>query len=266
MTRRVFGSALLAATLPVRAAETRATRGKRLLQDAIAALGGDAFLRMRDRKESGRAYTFYRDRLTGLSVARLYTRYTDHPEPGKLGLFERHTFGKKGESSVLFLDGQGFEVTFRGARPLPDETVERYFITTRHNFFYILRQRLQEPDLVFEHAGSLIVENQPVEVLDIFDSENENVKVYLNASTKLPVQQQFYRRDPIIHDRVQELTHYSKYKSLPGGVVWPLNLQRERDTEKITEIYDDSIEINAGLPDDLFRLPSGIEILRKEKS
>lgn len=266
MTRRVFGAAALAAALPARAAETRAVRGKRLLDESVVALGGSAFVTMRDRKETGRAYTFYRERLSGLSVARTYTRYIDNPDPGKLGVMERQTYGKKEDSATLFLDGQGFDVTFRGARPLPDQTLERYYLSTRHSYFYILRQRLKEPGMIFEHGGNEVLENQPVELLDIFDDQNDNVRVYLNSSTKLPVQQRWFRRDPANRDRIEEMTRFSKFKTSSGGVMWPMNLQRERDTEKIAEIYDDSVEVNSGLTDDLFRLPSGMELLKKQKS
>ncbi len=264
MTRRVFTA--LAAALPLRAAETRAAKGKRLLDEAVAALGGERFLKMRDRKETGRAYTFYNEQLTGLSIAHIYTRYTDNPEPSKLGLMERQTYGKKEDSATLFLDGQGFEVTFRGARPLPDALLERYFLTTRNNFLYIVRQRLKEPNLTFEHSGSEIVENQPVEILDIFDEENNNVTVYLNSSTKLPIRQKFYRRDPVNKYKIEEVTRYSKFKRTESGVLWPLNLQRERDTEKLTEIYDDTITIDSGIPDNFFKLPNDIQILKKPKS
>ena len=41
----------------------------------IYALGGDAFRNMRTRTETGRAYSFYREQLSGLSVARIYTKY-----------------------------------------------------------------------------------------------------------------------------------------------------------------------------------------------
>ena len=49
-------------------------RAKQVIDDAIAALGGDRFLNMEDRTESGRAYSFYNDRLSGLSIAKIYTR------------------------------------------------------------------------------------------------------------------------------------------------------------------------------------------------
>ena len=51
------------------AAETAQQRGKRVVDEALAALGGPAFLKMEDRLETGRAYSFYNGELNGLSVA-----------------------------------------------------------------------------------------------------------------------------------------------------------------------------------------------------
>src|SRR5947209_9571392 len=78
-------------------------RGKNLIDDAIQALGGDKFLKMEDRIESGRAYSFYREEISGLSIAKMYTRYITIAQ-GKsgeqLGLRERQSFGKNEDSSV----------------------------------------------------------------------------------------------------------------------------------------------------------------------
>src|SRR5882762_4585630 len=78
---------------PASAAETRQERAKRVIHEALKALGGDAFLHMEDRVEFGRAYSFYREQLTGLSVAKIYTRYLT-PAPGQLAVRERDSFGK----------------------------------------------------------------------------------------------------------------------------------------------------------------------------
>ena len=68
MTRRTFALSFVAGKLA--AAETAGDRGKRIIDKTIDALGGDAFRNMRTRTEIGRASSFYRDRLTGFSVAR----------------------------------------------------------------------------------------------------------------------------------------------------------------------------------------------------
>src|SRR5580658_1278348 len=51
-------------------------RAKKAIDDAVEALGGQRFLTMQDRVESGRAYSFYRDKISGLSIATIYTEYT----------------------------------------------------------------------------------------------------------------------------------------------------------------------------------------------
>jgi hypothetical protein len=240
--------------------DARIRKGKLAIDEVIAALGGQNFLTMRNRVERGRAYSFYREQVTGLSIATIYTEYAGDPEPGKLGLRERQAFGKKEDSAILFLDGQGFDVTFRGARPLPEKQLERYFLSTRHNIFYVLRQRLKEPGLFFEYVGLDVIENQTVNIIDVIDDNNEKITVWVNANTHLPVRQRWYRRDEANGDKFEEVTRFTKYHQ-SGGVTWPMSLQRERDTEKIAEIYDEHVTINADLKAGLFTLPSGIPIL-----
>ena len=53
--------------------------------------------------------------------------------------------------------------------------------TTLHYIY--LHQRLNEPGIEFEARGSDVIENQPVEALDIFDAENRNVTVWVNSTT-----------------------------------------------------------------------------------
>ena len=67
---------------------------------------------------------------------------------------ERQTFGKDEDYYVLFTDNNGYMVTFRGARPMPTERYTRWIETTRRNIFYILRNRLKEPGMIFESQGS----------------------------------------------------------------------------------------------------------------
>src|SRR5579862_121976 len=255
------------AAMAVARAETNLERGKRVVDQAITALGGDTFLHMQDRVESGRAFSFYREELNGLSIARIYTRYLIRPEPptaGFLGVREREAFGKREDSAVLFLEGEGYDVTFRGARPLSEEVLQRFKESTLRNVFYILRQRLGEPGLILESRGSDVVENQPVDIVDITDIDNRTVTVYFNQITHLPARQVTYRRDPKTKDRVEEVTRFSKFRDV-NGVQWPFDIQRERDGEKIYQMFSDKVEINQGLTDNLFTLPSNIKILGKPK-
>lgn len=258
--------ALAVALVPLDA-ETSQERGKRIVDKAVVALGGNNFLQMQDRVESGRAYSFYREKLSGLSIARIYTRYLIRPEPpqsGFLGVREREAFGKKQDSAVLFIEGGGYNVTFRGARPLADDVLERFKESTLRNVFYILRQRLGEPGLILDSRGTDVVENQPVDIVDIVDADNRTITVSFNQITHLPAKQVTYRRDPKTKERIEEVTRFSKYRRVEG-VMWPYDIQRERDGEKIYQMFSESVAINKGLTDNLFTLPSDMKILKKPK-
>jgi hypothetical protein len=253
---------------PAAAAETAQDRGKRVVYEALQALGGDAFLRMEDRVESGRAYSFHSGQLSGLAVAKIYTRYiTQPPTPARGAIYmrEREGLGKDEFQTFLFREDGGWEITFRGAQPLPDERVTNFKDSTRRNIFYILHNRLKEPGLAFYSQGSDRWENRPVEKVEITDAENTMVTVYFDQSSKLPVRQVFRRRNNEYKDFDTEVSLFAKYRDVGGGVQWPFDIRRDRNGDKIFEMFSESVEINKGLKDDLFTLPANVKMLPKAK-
>ena len=155
MTRRQLLALFPAAA--ARAQTERTRRGREIVNQVLAALGGEKFLAMEDRTEAGRMYSFYREELRGLSKATLYTRYLTPskgaPE-GKVYTRERQSFyrdAKKEDYAILFDEESGWSITFRGATPLAPDVLNRYHDTTLRNIFYILRQRLEEPGMIRIH-------------------------------------------------------------------------------------------------------------------
>lgn len=249
-------------------AETRQEKGKRIVDQALEALGGNAFLQMQDRIEFGRAYSFYRREINGLSLAHIYTRYLTAPNPpipGDLEVRERQTFGKDESDIILLTEKQGWEITFRGARPVEDRQYDNFKDSTLKNFFYILRQRLNEPGLTFYAQDSDFYENRPVDIVDITDADNNTVTVTFDQLSHLPVKQSFRRRNPDYHDFDTEVTIWAKFRDVGNGVKWPFDTRRERNGEKIFELYSDSVVINQDLKDNLFTLPGNVKLLPKPK-
>ena len=258
--------AVAAASVLVLQAETAQEKGKRIVNECLDALGGDRYLKMENREETGRAYSFYREQLSGLSIAKIYTRYyagaqnTAH----ELAQRERENFGKKEDYGVLFTEKEAWDITYRGARPIPSDRFERYKETTLRDIFYILRVRLHEPGMIFEARGSDVIENSPVEIVDITDADNQTTTVYFHQITKLPVRQVFFRRDEVTKDRNEEVTRYTKYRDAGGGQ-WPFAIQRDRNGEKIYEIFSDSVKVdNPKEPESLYSLPSTLKLLKPE--
>ncbi|MGO9242316.1 MAG: hypothetical protein ACLQBJ_16055 [Bryobacteraceae bacterium] len=263
------GAAVCAAFSPVRAAapapaEDPAAKGREVVMQSLAALGGDLFLAMRDRIEDGRAYSFFNEKLSGLSLARIYTRYLTPPDPPAvafIGQRERQVFGKDETAYVLLDENRGFNVTYRGAKPIQDPDYARYRESLLHNIFYILRMRLKEPGMGFESRGLDLYNNVPVDVVDIYDNDNRTVTVYFDEMTHYPVRQLWYQRNQITHDRDEEVTVFSKFRDTQG-VKWPWVTLRERNGERIYEIFCESVKIDTGVTDEKFTLPANMKIIQ----
>ena len=137
---------LLPATLRL-SAQTRQERGRQLMEECLKALGGHRFLQIQDIVQYGRAYSFYRQNMRGLAKMTLYQHFGPMKEdagPEWLPVSRREVFTEKGDYFNLYRNGEGFEVTFRGARPLPTERISRYREAARRDIFYFLRYRLDE--------------------------------------------------------------------------------------------------------------------------
>jgi hypothetical protein len=247
-------------------AETQIERGRKIVDEAIAALGGEKFLKIQNRVETGRAYSFYREQLSGLARATIYTRYLSDPgTAAKLAQQERQSFGKDEDYLILFLEDKGYQVTFRGAKPLTLERWERYFESARRNVFYIFRNRLKEPGMILEHRGSSVWLNTPVETVDITDADNNVVTVHFHRTTKLPVRQVYVRRDVKTKARDEYSTIFSKYRDVGDGIQWPFNMLSERNGEKVFELFSDTVAVNQNLDDSLFKLGAATKVLPADK-
>jgi hypothetical protein len=263
--RRALVVLLAVAALSPAADETRQERAKRVVNEALLALGGDAFLHMQDRVESGRAYSFYRERISGLSYATIYTRYLN-PVPGKVMVRERELFGKdQDQGSLLFTEDGAWDISFHGVRPFDDKRWASYQDSTLRGIFYILRQRLNEPGLMLYSQGTDFYERMPVEVVDITDAGGVTVTVDFDQITKLPSRQTYRRRNEQFKDFDTEVTSFAKYRQIRGGVKWPYDVRRERNGEKIYEMYSESVEIGKNLKDNLFSIPANAKMLPKDK-
>jgi hypothetical protein len=245
-----------AAPRAAKPADSRQEQGKQLVLESLQVLGGDAFLKVRNLTLEGRAYSFYRQNLSGLAV---FTRYENF-EPMQadaaadwLPVSRRDVYTEEGDYYALYKNGQGWEVTFRGARPLPEERIDEYRDAMRRNYFYFLRYRLDEPDLYFYYKGTEIINNVPTDAVEISDRDGESITVYLRMSDHLPLQQVYLRRDRKTRVPYEEKSIYSKYRTV-DGVMIPWNIRQERDGDKVFEFFGRAAAINQDLNAALFEL------------
>lgn len=243
-------------------AQTSAERGKQIVDQSIAAMGGDRFLHMQNRVERGRIYAFFRDQLSGLDVATIYVQYLSAKPAKGLAVREREVLGKKQDYSYLFLENQGWDITYRGARPLDDERWDRYVRTTGQDILYILKVRHDEPGITYDYVGSDVYLSTHVEIVDITDANDHTVRVYFDHNTLLPVRETFTWLDPETRQRNDESTQFDKWRNA-GGVMCPFTVERERNGYKTYQMFATSVQVDQELPANIFDLPAGAKVLKK---
>ncbi len=251
------------AQTPALPPEPSQIKGKQMIDKAVTALGDTAFLHLRSITSYGRVYGFFHDQLNGLDIARIYREYDDSAPAKGLGVKEREVMGKKQDYSYLYLSDQAFDITFRGARPIPDENWQKYVRATHNDILYILRFRLNEPGISFDYIGSDVLLSNHVEIVEVSDASDLTIRVYFDHNTMLPLRQTYTWLDPVTHERNEEVTVYDKWRNVGFGIMWPFSIERERNGYKIYQSFCESVQANAALPAKIFDLPPGATILKK---
>ena len=163
------------------AAETRQERASAWINEALQALGGDAFLPCRTAWKPVAPTPFTARSCRPVHREDLYP-IPRRPCPARFASASGRPSARTRTAPCCSPENGGMEITFRGARPL--ETALQQLRTARvRNILYILRQRLKEPGLIFYSHGSDIWENRPVEIVDITDADNLTVR---STSTSPP--------------------------------------------------------------------------------
>lgn len=256
-------SLLSAAPSLVAQADSSSPKAKQVIDQAIAALGGDRFLHMQNRVARGRVYAFFHDRLSGLDVTTIYTEYLPERPAKGLAQRERELLGKKQDYSYLFLPDQGWDVTFRGARPIPDESWQGYLRNVENDILYILKVRRNEPGMIFDYIGTDVYLSNHVEIVDITDAQSRTVRVYFDHNTMRPIHETFTWLDPDTKQHNDETVEYDKYRDAGDGIMWPYMIERERNGYKTYQMFATKVEVNQPIPPKTFELPPGAKLLKK---
>ncbi|MBV9760307.1 MAG: hypothetical protein JO340_07085 [Acidobacteriaceae bacterium] len=238
-------------------------KGRDIIDKSVAALGGDRFLNMRYRVARGRVYSFFHDQLSALDVATVYTEYLSPRPAAGLALREREILGKKQDYSYLFLPDRAFDISYRGARPIPDESWQRYLRTTENDILYILKVRRDEPGMLYDYVGADVYLSTHVEIVDITDAQSRTVRAFFDYNTMLPIHETYSWLDPDTKYHNDEVADYDKYRDTGDGVMWPYSIERSRNGYKSYQMFATKVEANQSAPANTFELPPKAKLLRQ---
>jgi hypothetical protein len=215
------------------------SRSTQTIDQMIEALGGQAFLDVKEIQMTGRLFAFTRGELSG---ADLFTDYIKFPD------MERTEFGTKSKTIQINRGKEGKKV--EGKREASDQTpgeVEEFLKGFRTSFDYILRFVVQNRQTTIQNLPSEIIHFKRTDVVELRDPTKNRIRFYIDRDTHLPVKMQVRRNDDS-KLREEEYANWHKFQ----GVTTPLYLSRFTDGVKIMEIRAETVVYNSGLAETLF--------------
>ena len=260
--------------------EQSEAKGKQILRDLIAGLGGPGYTEVRESQCSGlRALFGHSGDLTG------YINFIDFRQyPDKA----RIEYSRKGRNTILLsligLDGldfahggivialyngdRGWSFDRSGVSELPVTSVTDFQEAAKRSVDNLLRFRLKEPGLSIRFGGSDTVDLRQVDWVEINDSEGRKYRLAVNRSTHLLDRVVVSTEDTENQQVNDDTTIYSNYQ-LKDSAWTPMQFSREHNGRRTAQFFLDSCRYNPGFPQDLFSKDSlktrGAELVSKKK-
>ncbi len=228
-------------SIPVDQESTR--KAKSLLDQAIQALGGQAYLHIQDISQQGRSYGFHMGEPDGVGIP--FWRFSRYPDKDRFELTKKRDW-------ILIYDGdQGYETTFKGTSALDPKALNDYLRRREFSLDRVLREWINQPGIALFYEGSTVAAQKDTQRVTIMTAQNLAVTLYIDSKTFLPVKKTFSWRDPTDKQRNIEDEVYDNYR-LVQGIMTPFDITRFYNGDMSNQRFLTSVEYNKGLSDSLF--------------
>jgi hypothetical protein len=241
-----------------RPGESEEQKGKRLLDQMVKALGGDAWLNKRTLYREGQTAAFFSGQPTG-SVVRFveYKKFAEGAFP-ELTRVEYLTVrgviapGMKRDVAHLWTADQGYEVTYKGQTTLPAKQVADYMRRRDHTIEEVMRTWVRQPGVTILAEGSGMRDRRPVDKVTILAANtNDAVTIEIDQETHLPLQRSFEWRNEQFKDKDIDEEVYGDWREF-DGVETPMNQTNYRNGDMALQIFYTKASFNRPMADDLF--------------
>jgi hypothetical protein len=231
-----------------KAGQENANKAREIVNQGIKALGGDAYLTIRDREQQGRTYGFHAGRPSGSGG--LFWSFSEFPDK------ERVELTKERDIAEIFVADKGYEVTFKGPHPVEKKDLEDYLRRRHFSLETVLRTWVNDPSVILLFDGNAIAAQHPALQVTLINAQNESVSLYFDLDTHLPIKKSFEWRDPVDKQKNLEEEVYDNYKPV-SGVMAPYSVTRFFNGDMSNQRFLNSVTVNQGLDETMFDPKSG---------
>jgi hypothetical protein len=225
-----------------------ARKARALLEQAITALGGQAYLQAHNLQEQGRTYSFYHGRSTSNGV--LFWRFVEYPDKERIEVTQQR------DVAVVYNGSKGYEITYKGAREIEKKDLDDYLRHRRFSLETMLHNWINDPGVALFYQGEALAGNLTAQQVTLINQKDEAVSVYLDLDTHLPIKKSYSWRDAVDNERDTEEEIYDNYREVQG-VMTPYGFTRFYNGDMQTQRFVNSAQYNQALDETMFDPNSG---------
>jgi len=193
---------------PISPEQENIRKARELIEQGIEALGGQAYLNLRNKQEQGRTYSFYHGRPSSNGVQ--YWRFIEYPDKERIELTPQRDIAQ------IFVGNKGYEVTYKGPREIEKKDMDDYLRRKRFSLDTILRTWVNDPTVALFYDGGALAGNLAAQKVTLINSKNEAVSLFFDIDTRLPIMKSYSWRDPADNEKNTEEESYNGYRVVQG--------------------------------------------------
>ena len=222
--------------------DASAAKAKAILQQAIDALGGAAYLNVHNSDCAGRFAQFqHSGEIGGYIQVREYREM-----PDKI----RVEYDPKAPIINLYAGDKGWTLDRGGVSDIPAADVADYQEQLKMQMGNVLRHRMNETGLFFRYGGGDVVDLKEADWVEIGD-QGRTLRIAIGRSDHLPIRTVLTQRDPKTGEKTERSTYYTTYH-LIDGIQTPFRESRFLNGRQVYQMFLDSCSYNVALPADFF--------------
>jgi len=228
---------------------TDAQRGRKLIDEMIAALGGDAWLNRKTMTTEAHGSSFFHGEPNPYIIEfREYHRFaaSGEPEAERVGfLTPKGMFvpGKKIDVVQIWKDGKGIEITYKGQTDLPKDQVEEFYRRRAHSIEEVVRNWIHQPGVMILAEGTSMVERSMADKVTVLTANNDAVTLELDANTHLPLRRTFQWRNQQFKDFDEDAEDYSDYHTVQG-LPTAMTITRYKNGDMVSQRFITKVTYN----------------------
>jgi hypothetical protein len=231
-----------------------AKQARAVLDAMVQALGGQAWLNMKNVEREGQVAAFFHGQPdVGTTLYFEFHQWPDH---------DRIEYTKHRDVVQFYVGRTGEEVTYKGKAPLPKDQVEDYMRRRDHSIETVVKTWLNDPRTILLYEGQRLAERHLADQVTVISPDNDSVTIQTDTQTHLPLRRTFQWRDPEYKDKNTDAEEYDDYH-LMDGFQTPFTISRYKNDDEIRQYYLTHVKYNQDLATDFWSVDTADRRIKK---